>query len=239
MDRQKLSKVVLDQIRERERETTSWSRFQHRFSRSWNRVGASSIWEKGVIAAIAILLVMAVPAAIFAFSSGGGDDAPPAAVVSRRTPVASEFPTTTPSAKGPTPRPIAIGGSRPTSTPTTEPNRRNCDAIEGTPYQSDEERQWYADNCDEEEPTPTAQQGGGNPPPPPAQPPTQPPPVQPTQAPPPDQGLTAGQAAALGAQFLGVSANSCSASRASSYWRVTCGSTRVCVFERPAIIDYC
>ena len=239
MDRQKLSKAVLDQIRERERETTSWSRFQHRFSRSWNRVGVSSVWEKGLIAAIAIALVMAVPAAIFAFSSGGGDDAPPAAVVSSRTPVVSEFPTATPRTEGPTPKPIAIGGSRPTSTPQPISNRANCDAIEGTAYQSSVERDWYVDNCNEEEPTPTAQPAGGNPPPPPAQPPTQPPPPPPTQPPPPDQGLTADQAAALGAQFLGVSASSCSASPASSYWRVTCGSTRVCVFERPAVIDYC
>lgn len=238
MDRQKLSKVVLDHIRERERESTSWSKFQHRFSLSLDRFGALSFWERGVIAGTAIIVVMAVPAAIFAFSSGGGsDDAPASATVSRRTPVVSEFPTSTPITKGPTPKPIAIGGSRPTSTP--EPNREDCDAIKGTPYQSDEERQWYADNCSaDEEPTPTVQQGGGNPPPPTARPPTQPPPPQPTQ-PPANQGLTAGEAAAMGAQFLGVDSSSCSASRASSYWSVTCGSTRVCVFENPAVIDYC
>jgi hypothetical protein len=242
MDRQKLSKVVFDQLRERQQENRGWQyEAKLRLSHAWGRFGALSVWEKSIIAGASLLFVMAVPAVIVAFSSGGGSDdssvtAPRSTVDRSSTP----FPTATPYPRtNATPRPIAVGGPPPVPPappPSSEPiNRQDCDAIKGTPYQSEEERIWYLNNhCDD------VQEDGGSPTEPPPQPPTQPPATQP---PPPDQGLTASQAISLGAQFLGASSGSCSASDNGTYWRVSClmaGKTAVaCVFEQPVLVDYC
>ena len=243
MDRQKLSKVVFDQLREREHENRGWQyAVKLRLSRTWGRFGALSVWEKSIIGGASMLIVMAVPAVIFAFSSGGGSDdssvTAPRSTVGRNT---TPFPTATPYPRNDaTPRPIAVGGSPadpPTPTLSPEPiNRQDCDAIKGTPYQSEEERLWYISHCDEEE-------DDGTDKPPTQQPPPPPPPTQPPPPPPPDQGLTAGQAIALGAQFLGASSGSCSAVDNGSYWRVTCRigqqTSAACVFEQPPVVDYC
>lgn len=244
MDRQKLSKVVFDQLREREHENRGWlNEIKLRLSHAWGRFGALSVWEKSVIAGASLLIVMAVPAVIFAFSSRGGSDdssvTAPRSTAERNT---TPFPTATPYPRNnATPRPIAVGGSPPVPSPpalSPEPiNRQDCGAIKGTPYQSEEERLWYLNNhCGDVE------EDGGSVTEPPTEPPAQPPTEPPTQ-PPPDQGLTASQAISLGAQFLGASSGSCSAIDNGSYWRVTCRigqeTTVACVFEQPVLVDYC
>ena len=263
MDRQKLSKVVLEHLRQREHENRGWqAEAKVRLSRWAGRFGALASWEKLVIAGAALLIVMGIPAAIIGFSGGdGGDDAK--AVAPGREIDEYFIPTATPYTRSDaTPRPIGVGGSPPVAaTPTLSPeeiNREDCDAIAGTPYQSEEEQLWYIDNCDQEN---DDGDGTGNPPSnpptnPPSQPPTNPPPAPTT---PPQQGLTASQAVSLGAQFLSanepkysVSAGNCSATNSGSFWTVSCNASllgctggicqttlRACVFEQPLLVDYC
>lgn len=262
MDREKLSKVVLDHLRQREHENRGWkAETKVRVTRWAGRFGALSTIEKVIIAAAALMIVMGVPAAIFGFASGGGGGQDVQAVApSRPTSDGYQIPTATPYVRSDaTPRPIGIGGSPPIPpTETVLPNREDCDAIQGTSYQSEEERLWYVDNCgDDNEPTVT--NPPSNPPSrPPSRPPTNPPTNPPPTSPPP-AGLTASQAAALGAQFLSshepkytISAGNCSATDSGSFWTVRCNATlrgcsggvcttviRACVFEQPLLVDYC
>jgi hypothetical protein len=246
MDRQKLSKVVLEHLRKREHESTGWkNEARLRLSRVWGRFGALSLWEKGIISGAAVLIVIGLPAAIFAFSTGGGgsDDTQVVAPASDRDEDPYVLPTSTPYDRpNATPKPIGVGGSPPIPTLSPEEiNREDCDAIAGTPYQSEEERLWFIANCPEDD---EDDDDPGNV----TNPPTQPPVVQPTQAPPPpppptDDSLTASEAAAMAAQFLGVGTGACSASSAGAHWRVTCSvggsAVTVCVFEQPLLVDYC
>jgi len=246
MDRQKLSHVVLEHLRQREHENKGWkATLKFRASRWWGRFGALAVWEKGIIAASAVLIIMALPVAVFALSNRGGGDESAVVAPTYQRPNYTPIPTSTPYINLATPKPIGIGGSPlvPTELPTEEPiNRRDCDAIKGTPYESEEERDWYAVNCPADDGG-NDNGGNGGPSQPPTQPPTNPPPPPPAPTSTPVQGLTAAAAKALGANFLGVSSGSCTVTNAGAHWRVTCAvggeTVSVCVFEQPLLIDYC
>lgn len=195
-----------------------------RIGDTWERFMVLSWWEKGLIIGASVLFVVLTPMAAFAFIGGDGDKGQaalfptttPVAIIADFTPTPTITPqaTSTPKAVPPTPSP------RP-------PNREDCDEILGTAYQSDDERDWFIANCDEPPPVDTAT-------------PVPPPPVfqQPTDTPEPAPSITASQARALAAVWIGsnpafgeltVSAGSCNAQASGDGWRVSCtGTTTGC-----------
>ena len=60
----------------------------------------------------------------------------------------------------------AVSAPSPTATPVPPANREDCDAIEGTAYESAEEREWYLANCLNGQTATTTDNTGGNSPPP-------------------------------------------------------------------------
>ncbi len=192
----------------------------------WGRFLTLSWWEKGLVIGTGVLFTVFAPVAAFAFMGGGGDDS--AVVAPTDTPIVivadGPTPTITPQATS-TPKRVA-----PTPTPRP-PNRKDCDEIRGTNYQSDAEREWYVDNCEEPTETPT------NTPRQPSQPPSQPPSV-PTNTPVSQPSITAAQAKSLAVSWISsspvfseliVTPGLCSASGSGGGWTVTCtGSTPGC-----------
>jgi hypothetical protein len=192
----------------------------------WGRFLTLSWWEKGLVIGTGVLFTVFAPVAAFAFMGGDGEDGAVVSVATS-TPVVIIYdgptPTITPQ---PTSTPKALAPTR-TLKP---PNREDCDEIRGTNYQSDDERDWYTDNCDEPEPTDTATPIQG--------PPGNPPPVNPTDTPAPQPSISASQARSLAASWirsspafgeLNVSAGSCIASASGDGWRVSCtGDTTGC-----------
>lgn len=205
----------------------AWWGIVDRLGSAWERFMTLAWWEKGMVIGTGVLLAILTPMAAFALM--GGDDGT-AAPVATDTPVVIV-------ADGPTP----TNTVRPTSTPKAIPatvtprpeNRKDCDEIRGTEYLSDEERDWYVGNCDEDTPEPTATDtpapsGPVNPPPPPPTDP--PPPTEPT--------ISAAQARSIAAGWIRsnpafaevtVSAASCTAQASGTGWTVSCtGTTTGC-----------
>ena len=98
--------------------------------------------------------IFLVTVAVTLATSGGGNQTPELAVA----------PTVAPSLDNIDAPPTASLTPRPTSTavPTVAPpNRADCDAIQGTEYQSPEEREWYLANCLNRDTAATDTTGGG------------------------------------------------------------------------------
>ncbi len=195
----------------------AWWSALDRLGDVWGHFMVRSWWEKGMVIGTGVLLTILTPIAAFALM---GDDEGQAALIPTSTPVAiiansGPSPTITPQA---TSTPKAVPPS-PTPKP---PNREDCDKIRGTAYQSDDERDWFADNCDEPEPTDTPR---------PAQPPVN---QQPTNTPQPEVSISASQARSMAATWIRsnpafseliVSAAACNAQASGGGWRVTCTGT--------------
>ncbi len=192
---------------------------------AWIRFLLLSVWEKGMVIGVGVLLAVIGPMAAFALM--GGDEGQPAL-----------FPTATPIAiiadSGPTPTITPQATSTPKAvppTPTAKPlNREDCDEIRGTVYQSNDEQEWFIANCEEEpEPVDTA-----TPEPVDSAPPVQ----QPTNTPQPEPSISASQAQTMAASWirsnvafseLNVSTGGCNAQPSGSGWRVGCtGTTSGC-----------
>jgi hypothetical protein len=153
----------------------------------------------------------------------GGGDSQPSAVASAATN------TPAPAIASPTPYPTQEPVNvfiRPTGTPTSLPDRTNCDEIRSTAYHSDSEREWFVINCGIPTFVPEAPSGPTDSPPPP--PSEQPPPT-------PNTGLSAGEAVSAAARWLrtqssthyNVSESSCTAGEVGTHWVVTCSGTVV------------
>jgi hypothetical protein len=173
---------------------------------------ARSGWEKGILAIAAALIASVIIGAIVLVASnaggGGGENKQVTTGGSRATPTVA--------ARAPTPTAVVIAiATLPTAGPT---DRADCNAIRGTDYTSESERQFFAQNCV----TPTGGQGSQ---------PTQPPRPQPTQ-PPPSGGFTAGDAINVtvywmthnASQAYTTNAGSCNAVQTGSHWVVTCNA---------------
>ncbi len=206
------------------REGAWWSALD-RLGDVWGRFMVLSWWEKGLMIGAGVLLAVLTPMAAFAFIGGDGDKGQ-AALFSTSTPVAiiadsGPTPTITPQATS-TPKAMP-----PTGTPKP-PNREDCDEIQDTAYQSDDERDWFMANCDDEpEPVDTAT--------------PVPPPIiiqQPTDTPQPEASISASQARSIAAGWvrsnpafseLILSSGGCIAQASGSGWRVSCtGTTTGC-----------
>ncbi|MCH7698338.1 MAG: hypothetical protein IH865_05325 [Chloroflexi bacterium] len=198
-----------------------WWRAAERISDIRARFMVLSWWEKGMVIGAGALVAVLTPMAAFALM--GGDEGQPAL-----------FPTTTPIAI------IADPGSTPTITPQATstakavaptptpkaPNRKDCDEIRGTVYQSDDEQDWFKANCDEEpEPDDTAT-------PEPVD--TAPPVQQPTNTPQPEPSISASQAKTMAVGWirgnlafseLTVSSAGCNALPSGNSWLVGCTGT--------------
>ena len=96
--------------------------------------GVYEVWEKGLVIGTGVLFTVFAPVAALAFMGGDGEDGAVVSVATS-TPVVIIYdgptPTITPQ---PTSTPKALA---PTRTPKP-PNREDCDAIQGTTYQSDD-----------------------------------------------------------------------------------------------------
>ena len=184
----------------------------------WMRFSILSWWEKGMVTGVGALLAVLTPMAAFALM-GGDEDQP--ALLPTSTPIAiiadsGPTPTITPQATS-TPKAVP-----PTPTPKP-PNRKDCDEIRGTAYQSDDEQDWFKANCEEEpEPVDTAT---------PVQPPVE---QQPTDTPQPEPSISALQAKTMAVgsirgsiafSELSVSSAGCNAQPSGSGWRVGCTGT--------------
>jgi len=220
----------------------------------WARFEAFPVWEKGMVLGSLVLIAVIAPVAIFAIGGGGGSAAapPPTATLIGGVGVhatATPVPTFTP-----TPTFTTI----PTRTPKLEPTpfSQDCDEIRGRPYQSDEEREWFLENClnptPEDEPTPTL----------PGALPTIPPGPGPGPAPSPTPRLTltTAQAAGIAEDWvlseptlseLELVPGSCSAQASGDHWVVSCRASttgcvgaceftlRICVEEGPLSVRQC
>lgn len=208
-----------------ERRGPNWWSSVDRFGEWWGRFMMLSWWEKGMVIGVGVLLALLGPMAVLALA--GGDDsavlAPatdtPSAIVVDIDQTQTPIPTKTPKAV-----PATL-------TPTPE-NRKDCDDIKGTPYLSDDERDWYDDNCFEPEPTdtPTAE-------PQQTQQPQQPQaPQAPTDTPAPSMSVSEAKSLAAGwirsnpvYAELQISAGSCIAQASGGGWVVSCtGTTTGC-----------
>lgn len=224
--REKLAELGLDRLQRRP--DTGWSAFAHRLHHRWFRFMASAGWEKAFFALACLVAGIVAVIGIVALATRGGnnDGSGPAASLPRATatPASGVRPTATALVINVPVIPTRL----PTSTPVAgsssdEPNREDCDAIRGTPYESDAERNWFIENCGgSAKASPTRPPGSPGP--------TSPPP--PTQPPPPTapQGVSAGEAISLGAGWMTTSApksytvdsGTCSAVRLSDHWIVSC-----------------
>ena len=208
----------------------------------WERLWASSSWEKGIIIGGTALAIVAAVIALVAIMGNGGDQPTasaqrgPLAALATSTPESTDeaaptrtaAPTFTPLRPRRTP-----AGAAPSTTPESSLNREDCQEISGTPYLSPDEREWYLGNCaGTEEPgetaTPPRQPGpgpdGGNPPVYPTSPPPPPP------APTPDTGLSASEAISLAVSWMTaqtqgtytINASTCNATQMGVRWIVIC-----------------
>jgi hypothetical protein len=189
-----------------------------------------------VVLAGCVLGAIAAPIAIVAIMSGGGGGDGGG---KRDVPAVINLPGATSVQLPPTEtRPPA----QPTSTPrpTKAAIRTDCDEIRGTAYRSDEEREWFVDNCDVTSVDPP---DSSEPTQPPNQPPPSQPPAQPTEPPPPTEppSLTASDAISIAASSLAssgqynVSPGACSAASFGGNWIVTCNATLAgCPGSNPA-----
>ncbi len=195
----------------------------------WARFRASPVWEKLIVAAVAVLLVVLTPIALVSLFSG--NDGQTQAGAPPPTPtlfILADQPTSTPAITA-TATPVK---ATPTPTLTLEntpaatqlPDRRDCAAIASTAYRSASERDWYVQNCVD----------SGPPPPPP------PPPPGPAATATPSTYYSPAQAAALATQWiendpslggLSLANGGCAAGITSpGQWRATCqGETVGCV----------
>jgi len=220
----------------------------------WARFEAFPGWEKGMVLGSLVLIAVIVPVALFTLGGGGSAAAPPA-TATRPSGVAAH-PTDTPT-HTPTNTPTSTFTPIPTKTPKPEPIREDCDEIRGTAYQSDEEREWFIENC--LNPTPD----GGPTSAPPGVVPTVPPPGPgpgPAPSPTPRLTMTAAQAAGVGEDWilseptlseLDLVPGSCSAQASGDHWVVSCRASttgcvgaceftiRICVSESPLSVWQC
>jgi hypothetical protein len=180
---------------------------------------ASGVLIVGVIIAALSVLVISL-------ASRGGEKQPASAIGVRRTPTAVRQ--ASPSATRPAPETPLPATAQPAV-------RQDCDAIQGTSYQSEAERVYFQQNCVEPEqsnnPAPQA-----NPPQPPSQPTSVPPAVQPTAAPPAATPVPGGSDASNaigvavdwithnGSPSYTTDAGSCSAVQTGGHWVVTCNA---------------
>jgi hypothetical protein len=211
----------------------------------WRRFTAFSGLEKSFYIVAVVLAIAVVFGGLLALvRSGSGND---------EKSVSAAVPRSTEKRTGAQPSPTAISIAVPTlptripepteeAEPTDQPtqNRRNCDVIRGTPYRSQEERDWFAQNC-----SPNSGPVGGVPTQPPA-------PTLPPQPPPPPDEFTASEAIALAVNWISTSApkayavnsGACSAVQIGDHFVVTCQArlagcqstacdrtVEVCVFE--------
>lgn len=113
-----------------------------------------------------LVFVSITIAAIFTLACAEDEpaDEEPTATASATMEVEQAVPTPTeaPPATAPT-EPLATEAPEPTQPQIT--NRMSCAAIGGTPYLSEEEREWYQANCVVEEPPPIQQPPGEQEPP--------------------------------------------------------------------------
>jgi len=209
----------------------------------WARFMTPSWWEKGMVIGTAVLLAVLAPMAVFAIA--GGDDDGASAVVATSTDVPAVIGGAGTDTPEPTSTPKAVPNTR-TPTTTPEPNREDCDEIQGTAYQSETEEEWFLDNCGDEEPDdadepnqPDPQDDEPDAPPAPPARPTNTPRPRPTNTPVPQPSISAGQAASLAAGWinsnpayaeLDIAPSSCSPQQDGTGWRVACtGTTSGCV----------
>jgi hypothetical protein len=109
--------------------------------------------------------IFLITVAIALATSGGGDDDPEMAVAPPTATISIEnvdAPATSTPTSAP---PAATSTTAPEPTPEPPPNREDCDAIEGTAYESPEEREWYLANCLGGQTANNPPAGGNNPPP--------------------------------------------------------------------------
>jgi hypothetical protein len=235
--RDRLARLNLEPLSRAPKE--GWRARLDRVGDMWGGFMAGSGWEKGFFAAAVLLIAGLAIVAIFMLASnafGGGGGRKPVAAGGPR-------PTATPLPARPTPTTIVIAvPSTPTPAPT---DRTTCDAIRGTDYRSDSERQFFEQNCL----TPVDQPSDpGQGPGPTAVPPTVPP--EPTEGP---LVVDAGNAAEFATYWIEHNApqaytdvGQCNVVQAGSHWVVTChanlagcqGSVcattvSVCVFSDP------
>jgi hypothetical protein len=99
---------------------------------------------KAYFIAIPIPIFLVTVAVTLATSGGGGDNNPSLAVNPTVAPSLDNIDT----APSPSPTPRPTNTPVPTEAPPAPaPNRENCEEIQGTPYESPEEREWYLANC--------------------------------------------------------------------------------------------
>lgn len=246
--RERLAELGIDRLQRPPEH--AWSARRRRMQDRWHRFMAGG-WERTFfIGACGLALVVALVSLVALASRGGDGDGSASAVAGRKT--------STPSASAKaTPTAISIGvpdipTNLPTQTPPPEPteedteDRTDCDEIRGTPYRSNEERQWFEKNCG-------AQVNN----PPPGQPTTRAPaaavpPINPPPptVPPPPQGMTVGEAIILGIAWMensagksyDVDSGSCSGVHIGDHWVVSCSArlsgctTAACATELQACV---
>ena len=236
--REKLAKIRFDAIQPRQ---GRGERFADRAFDLWQRFTAFSGLEKAFfISGCALALALAIGALIaLSQNAGGGDDQAAVVNLPTRPPAATPAPVT------PTSTVALLVFERPTAEPSA--NREDCDAISGTEYQSDEERDWFLENCQDTGPANVSGPPQSRPSPsgPSLPPPTATPPPAPA-------GFTSAQAVSLavswmasgGSESYTVDAGSCTSVDIGDHWVVTCPATlagcqgpdcettlSVCVFE--------
>lgn len=198
---------------------------------------ASRAEKTVMLGGLAAVLTGVVVGVFIAFGGGSGDNQAPALLNSAIDSTAIMHDGDAITAQ-PTSRPVsevASSGISGPPTPTAAANRSDCDAIRGTSYRSDTERDWYVGNCIQAE-VPLAGPVVLAPTDPAAQQPTE----APTELP---SGLTASDAISTAVRLLGDQAlgSSCTASELDLIWLVTCqiggnGSTSVCLTSTGALV---
>lgn len=109
--------------------------------------------------------IFLITIAVTLATSGGGDDDGPNVAVAPPTSTLSLENVDAPATATPTSPPVATATTEPTVV-VAAPNRQDCDAIQGTAYESPEEREWYLANClGGQTATNNPNPGGSNPPP--------------------------------------------------------------------------
>ncbi len=228
--RERLAELGIDRLQRPPEH--AWSARRRRMQDRWHRFMAGG-WERTFfIGACGLALLVALVGLVALATRGGDGDGNASAVAPRATKASSAGTNATPTA-------ITIGvpdipTTLPTQTPPPEPteedqeDRTNCDEIRGTRYRSNEERDWFAKNCGAQVNNPPSQPTPRTGTTPAA--PTNPPP--PTAPPPPAQGITAGEAIALGISWMEHSAGksydvdsaTCSGVHIGDHWVVSCSA---------------
>src|SRR3990172_6430326 len=147
-----------------------------RASDLWERFWAFSSWEKLVVALGCALAAIAAPVAVVGLMTGGGggdDQSQVPAVINLPGATSVQLPATA----TPFPTPTAPPVTEKSPTPNGPADRHDCDAIRGTAYRSESEREWFLINCEVTSVAnpPIEPSEPAVPPPPPHQPPPPPP----------------------------------------------------------------